>query len=139
MKKEETPFNPLIIPDLVLPATTPSPTNGAPRRARKPTGTARTRRALDPQRSVLRLAARVRRKARISWQRIKGGLHAHLAHLDPVLLKQMLIACGIAAATAVTAVALCKMIPVGLALLAVLGLGLLLRFWQELRRILCLP
>ncbi len=75
----------------------------------------------------------------MSWKRVKGGLHAHLDRLDPLLLKQVLLACGIAAATAVTAVALCKMIPVGLALLAVLGMGLLLRFWQELRRILCLP
>ncbi len=60
-------------------------------------------------------------------------LRAKLGSLDHDRLKKILIACGIAAVLVVAIVALIKSIPVGLAILAILGLGVVVRFLEELR------
>jgi hypothetical protein len=139
MKAATTPFNPIVIPDLNLPATPPA--SASPKvkvsrgktAARRPRRPAITRRALDPKASTLRLARKFTRKAKDSWQRIKGGLHARLARLDPEKLKRVLVACGIAATLALLIIALSKLTPLLVALLAVLGLSVLLRLWDRLR------
>ncbi len=72
-------------------------------------------------------------KARI--EAVIAELQAKLGSLDHERLKQILIACGIAAVLVVAIIALIKSIPVGLAILAILGLGVVVRFLEELRRL----
>ncbi len=70
-------------------------------------------------------------KARI--ETVIAELQAKLGSLDHDRLKRILIACGIAAVLVVAIIALIKSIPVGLAILAILGLGVVVRFLEELR------
>ena len=74
--------------------------------------------------------------SRLSWAQIKKLVEERLRKLDRPKLEQMLIAAGIATAAALAIVALCKHVPLASAILVLLGLGLLLRFWQEIRRLL---
>ncbi len=67
------------------------------------------------------------------FEALKAELQAKLGSLDHDRLKQILIACGIAAVLVVAIIALIKSIPVGLAILAILGLGVVVRFLEELR------
>jgi hypothetical protein len=141
--KQETPFNPIVIPDLNLPSGEPPAAPAKPKPARRRSvartvlprasrnGT--TRRALDPKRSALRFARKVTRKAKVSWKRIKGGITARLAHLDQAKLKQVLIGCGVAAAVATAIVLVAKLTPLIVAMLALLGLGAVMQMWSRLR------
>ena len=138
--KEETPFNPIVIPDLAIPTTESKvvklETNGTRRKTtpRRKSGKATAhRRALDPKQQAIRLARKVSRKAKTSWKRIKGGINARLAHLDREKLKKVLIACGVAAAVATAICVLVKLTPLIVALLALLGLGAVLQMWERLR------
>ena len=67
---------------------------------------------------------------------LKRFLETQVRRLDQPVLKQILVACGAGLLATVSVVALLKCVPVGLALLAVLGLGLVLQFWKEIRRVL---
>ena len=60
---------------------------------------------------------------------------ARFAHLDRDKLKQALIACGVAAAIATTVVMLVKLTPLVVALLALLGLGAVLRILERVRNL----
>lgn len=137
--KEETPFNPIILPDLAIPASEPQaapPEIKTARKkaaARKSTRTARTRRVLDIPRTNVRFTAKIRRRARRLTQRIKGGITSRLAHLDQAKLKKVLIACGVAAAVATAICVLVKLTPLIVALLALLGLSAVLQMWERLR------
>jgi Flp pilus assembly protein TadB len=145
--KAETLFNPINLPDLPLAASAPAPVQTpinakvarrqtAPRSGRRRTsrhGT--TRRALDPKRSAIRFARKVSRQARTSWQRVKGGIQARLSHLDREQLKKVLLACGLAAAAVVVIITLVKLTPLIVTLLAVLGLAVVLQFWDRLRQV----
>ena len=136
---EETPFNPIIIPDLAIPASEPQvakPEIKASRKKtapRKPTRTAKTRRVLDVPHSAVRFTARIRRKARRLTQRIKGGITSRLAHLDRDKLKEVLIGCGVAVAAAVAICLLVKLTPLVITILAVVGLGAVIQMWERLR------
>lgn len=140
--KEATPFNPIVIPNLAIPTSEPQlaklVTKSTQTRRRKagPRLTShkvRTRRALDPKQSAIRFARKVSRKAKTSWKRIKGGITARLAHLDREQLKKVLLACGIAAAAVAAIITLIKLTPVIVAILAVVGLGVVLQMWERLR------
>lgn len=138
--KEETPFNPIVIPDLALPPTEPKivkqATAAASRktRPRRKSGNATPRRrALDPKQQAIRLARKVSRKAKTSWKQIKGGINSRLAHLDREKLKKVLLACGIAAAAVAAICILVKLTPLIIAMLAVLGLGVVIQTWDRLR------
>ena len=67
------------------------------------------------------------------WQRIKGKLAARLAQVDPKKLRQVLLACGVAAGTVVAVLLAIKLMPVAVTLLALLGLWLLIQLWDRLR------
>lgn len=137
--KEETPFNPIVIPDLAIPPSEPKivklETNGTRRKTtpRHKSGKTIHRRALDPNQQAIRIARKVSRKAKTSWKRIKGGINSRLAHLDREKLKKVLIACGIAVAVATAICILVKLTPLIVALLAFLGLGAVLQMWERLR------
>ncbi len=66
---------------------------------------------------------------------LNAHLQAKLGHMDSSRLNRVLLACGIAAGVVGAIIALLKSIPIGLAILAVLGLGVVVRFLQELRRL----
>ena len=93
--------------------------------------------ASDPQARQAR-TRRVRRKKaagyKARFEALKAELQAKLGSLDHDRLKRVLIACGIAVVLVVAIIALIKSIPVGLAILAILGLGVVVRFLEELRR-----
>lgn len=133
--KEETPFNPIVIPDLNLPTakpTSPKPKIKSTRRKLGARKTSRVARARAP-RTVVRFTTRIRRQVRQLTQRIRGGITARLAHLDHDKLKKVLISCGVAAAIAVTIVVLVKLTPLLVTLLALLGVGAVLQLWDRLR------
>lgn len=137
--KEEAPFNPIVIPDLAIPPSETKivklETNGTLRKTtpRRKSGKTTHRRALDPKQQAIRIARKVSRKAKTSWNRIKGGINSRLAHLDREKLKKVLIACGVAAAVATAICILVKLTPLIVALLALLGLGAVLQMWERLR------
>ena len=139
MNSTEPPFNPIILPDLAIPASEPQaaqPEIKASRKKttlRKSTRTAKTRRVLDIPHTTVRFTAKIRRQARRPSQRIKGGITSRLAHLDQAKLKKVLIACGVAAAVATAIVVLAKLTPLIITLLALLGLGAVLQMWGRLR------
>lgn len=136
---KDTPFNPVLPAALTLLTPEPPPAQPevkSPRRKaspRKSPGTTKTRRALDPKRSAIRFARKISRKTKASWKRIKCGISARLANLDREQLKKVLLACGIAAAAVAAILLLVKLTPLIIALLAVLGLGVVLQMWERLR------
>jgi len=133
--KEETPFNPIVIPDLNL--STAKPTSPRPKTtsARKKLGTRKVSRVAKTRapRSVIRFTTRIRRKARQLTQRIRAGITTRLAHLDHDKLKKVLVSCGVAAAIATTIVVVAKLTPLLVTLLGLLGLGAVLQLWDRLR------
>jgi len=72
-------------------------------------------------------------QAKNKWQRIKEKLTAKMAQVDPKKLRQVLLACGVAAGTVVAVLLAIKLMPVAATLLALLGLWLLLQLWDRLR------
>jgi hypothetical protein len=138
--KEETPFNPLNIPDLKLPRTeSPSTkpkikTSRTKSVSRKSIRPAKIRRVLDVPPAAIRFTTKIRRQARRLSQRIKGGITSRLAHLDREKLRKVLIACGVTVAAAAAICLLVKLTPLLITLLAVLGLGALLQTWDRLRQ-----
>jgi len=127
MKKESSPlFNPVVQPGLAIPVRKRT-------KSRKSSRSAKTQRGFSIRRSAGRITTKVRRKVRVLSQRIRAGLTARFAHLDRDMLKQALIACGIAAAIATTVVMLVKVTPLVVALLALMGLGAVLRMWDRIR------
>ena len=127
MKKENPPlFNPVVQSGLAIPVRKRA-------KSRKPSRSAKTKRGFGIRRTAVRITTKVRRKVRILSQRIRAGLTARFAHLDRDTLKQALIACGIAAAIATTVVMLVKVTPLVVALLALMGLGAVLRMWDRIR------
>ena len=137
-------FNPIPIPDLNLQSTEPIVAKSAskkPTRRKAASGKATcrtsrirtTRRVLDPKASAIRFARKVSRKAKTSWKRIKGGLHARLSHLDREQLKEVLLACGLAVVTVVAILTLVKLTPVVIAILAAVGLGAVIQMWDRVR------
>ena len=126
---KETPFNPILIPGINRPRGKAGPRTNLRRISRNGV----TRRVLDAKASTIRFARKVRRKTKASWKRIKGGIQARLANLDREQLRKVLLACGIAAAAVAAILILVKLMPVIIAILAVLGLGVAIQTWDRLR------
>lgn len=127
MKKETTPlFNPVVQPGLAIPVRKRA-------KSRKQSRTVKAKPGFNARRSVGRCIAKVWRNVRGLSQRIWTGLTARFAHLNPYKLKQALIACGIAASITTAIVMLAKMTPLVVALLALMGLGAVLRMWDRVR------
>jgi hypothetical protein len=109
----------------VQPEAHPAPVKRVPRqRTQEPNPSARRPRKV-----------RVQRKRRLSTEQIKAQLQARLGDLSNATLKGVLIACGITAGIAVGIIAFTKFVPVGVAILAILGLGVVVRFMEEIRRL----
>jgi hypothetical protein len=133
---DQNPFTPLTLTTNPPSATGPSgqqefeSTTGRPSSAqpRQP-NTRRKGRRPGSQRS--------RSKFRI--KQLKTWFQAKLGGLDSSSLKLILIACGVTAAVALAVIALIKFLPLGVALLALLGLGTLLSLWDRLRYIIIYP
>ena len=123
MKKQTPPlFNPVLQPEAVLPTVK----KAAARKRVRATATKRSSK-------LQRVATQMKQKASRLTQRIKDGLTAKFAHLDQTALKKALIACGVVAAIAAAIVFLAKFTPLIVALLALLGLGAVLRLWDRVR------
>ena len=136
--KEENPFNPIPLPEnlaLGLPPSTED-INTQQHRAEEPSRKAPKRQAGQktkrPNRPRKTLAVDPPLDDQTRWQRVKGKVLARLATVDKERLKQVLIACGIAAGVVVAIIMVIKLLPVGLALLGMLGLAVLLRIWDRL-------
>src|SRR5437016_13143976 len=73
----------------------------------------------------------VQRNRRVSLKSLKNRLHVKLGGFDQDMLKKILIGCGVAAATVAAVILAAKFLPLGVALLALLGLGVLLRLLER--------
>ena len=134
--KEATLFNPLTLPDLARPE--PQPPKPKVKSPRKQSAPPKSSRPTKPRRLLTvppaeRFAAQIRRKTEASWQKIKLGIATRLARMDREQLKRVLLACGITGTVAVLIIALAKLTPLLIALLAFIGLEALLRMWGRLR------
>ena len=67
------------------------------------------------------------------WNRIKGRLAAKVAQVDQEKLREVLLGCGVAVGIVASVVLALKLLPLAVLILALLGLGLALRFWERLR------
>lgn len=135
MKKTDTPLlNPVIPPNPPPPHNEPTTPPEPPKSSRKKSAPrpAKSRRRTAAKTSAFRFASKVRRQAKASWQRIKRGLTARLARLDPEQLKRILVACGIAATVALIVIALAKHTALIIVLLAVLGAVVVLKLWNRI-------
>ncbi len=70
----------------------------------------------------------------MSWPRMKEKINAKLGGLDKEKLKTVLVACGIAAGVVVAVVAAVKLVPIAVLLLALVGLAVVIRIWDRLRK-----
>jgi len=61
-----------------------------------------------------------------------GSINVRLARLNPDMLKWVLMACGISAAIALVIIAMAKLSPLIVVLLAVLGMTAVLQMWARL-------
>jgi Flp pilus assembly protein TadB len=80
-----------------------------------------------------------RSKSKFTLGKIKALLQAKLDGLDNSTLKLILLACGITAAVALAIIAMIKFLPLGVALLSILGLGVVLSMCERLRYIIIWP
>jgi hypothetical protein len=60
-------------------------------------------------------------------------LAAKVAQVDKEKLKALLLACGVTAGIVAAVIVAIKLLPVAAVILAALGLGAALRFWERLR------
>ena len=73
----------------------------------------------------------VREARRVSLKSLQSRLQAKLGELDRDTLKKILIGCGVAAAVVAAFILAAKFLPLGVALLALLGLAVLLRLLER--------
>ena len=126
MKKTENSPNPSS-PDPAAPGTS---RRKRPSRGKSP-HKAKTRKP-NISRSTLRFAARIQRRAKVLSKRVMGSINVRLARLNPDMLKWVLMACGISAAIALVIIAMAKLSPLIVVLLAVLGMTAVLQMWARL-------
>jgi len=120
----ETPFNPLPLPDNLMLAEEPGkplppPVDGPPK-PRKP------RKRKQPPASM-------KTKCQARWEKLKTQINTRLGQLDKQKLKELLLACGIAAGVVLAIIAALKLVPIAALLLAILGLYAVIRLWDRLR------
>jgi len=126
--KSEIPFNPLPLPEtlnLSLKAGPEQASQNKPQPKRKAKRTATKSKRPGSKATPV---ASLRR-----WHQIKGRLAARMAQVDKEKLKEVLLACGVAAGLAIAVVIAMKLLPIAAVILAALGLGAALRFWERLR------
>src|SRR6266404_1038863 len=97
-----------------------------------PSATPKRQRTRRNRRASERQLRTVGRQRRISLKSLKSRLQAKLGEIDPDTLKKILIGCGVAAAVVAAVILAAKFLPLGVALLALLGLGVLLRLLERL-------
>ena len=135
--KNETPFNPLPLPENpnLRPDAKATKQEGPP--PRKDTATRQTRsktkgrskRSKRPQSG----ASRLKKNCHAKRQALKDRLNARLQHLDKDKLKAVLLACGVAAGIVAAVIVAIKVMPMAVLILGILGLGLALQFLDRLR------
>jgi Flp pilus assembly protein TadB len=132
------PFNPIPIPEnlnLTMNAGTAqeqaSPNNLEPERSLNRKPRRKSTKAKQPGGTTSRAASASR------WHRIKGRLAAKVAQMDKEKLKALLLAAGVAAGIVAAVILAIKLVPVAAVILAILGLGVALRFWERLRYLPC--
>jgi hypothetical protein len=127
--KSETPFNPLPIPDNLNLSSDAGAAQSNSEPKRSPKRNARKK----STRSNRSGGASCRADSETRWNRIKGRLVAKVALMDKEKLKALLLAAGIAAGIVAAVILAIKLMPVAAIILAALGLGAALRFWERLR------
>ena len=78
-------------------------------------------------------ARRFVRQAKKLTDRVRAGIAARIAEIGPDKLKKVLVACGITVAIATAIIALSKLTPVVIVLLAFFGLSFVLHLWMRFR------
>ena len=135
--KNDTPLNPLPLPENLKLNPDTGATKQAGQSSEKNTATrqARSKTKGSSKRSKRHQsgASRMKKNCRVQWEELKGRLAARVAQMDKERLKAALLACGVAAGIVAAAIAAIKLLPVTAIILAALGLGAALRFWQQLR------
>ena len=132
--KKKTPSNPLPMAESLnlsmnagAAQEQPSQNNAEP----KPPPNGKTRRKATKARRAGSRASRDDTESR--WNRIKGRLAAKVAQVDQEKLHEVLLGCGVAVGIVASVVLALKLLPLAVLILAILGLGLALRFWERLR------
>ncbi len=135
--KNETPSNPLPLPESLNLKPDAGATKQEGPSPGKDTATRQTRsqtKGSSNRRKRPRSgASRMKKNCHMKWQELKGRLNARLQHLDKDKLKAVLLACGVAAGIVAAFLIAIKLLPVAVLILAILGLGLALQVWDRLR------
>ena len=134
--KNDTRFNPLPLPEKLNLASSAgsaqeqtSQSNPEPKRQRNRNAKRKSTKSKQP------CGAASRANSESRWHRIKGRLAAKVAEVDKERIKAVLLACGVAAGIVLAVTIAIKLLPIAAVLLAALGLGAALRFWDRLRYI----
>ena len=77
---------------------------------------------------------RARKKSKMNWQHMKERINAKLGGLDKEKLKTALVACGLAAGVVAAVILAVKLVPIAVLLLALVGLAVVIRIWDRLRK-----
>ena len=132
--KKKTPSNPLPMAEslnLSLNAGTaqPQPAQNSAQPKRPPKRKGRRKSA----RSIRSSGASSRNDSESRWQRIKGRFAAKIGQKEPDELREVLLGLGVAAGVAAAVVIVVKTLPLTVTVLAILGLALTLKLWQQIR------
>ena len=136
--KDQDPFNPAMPADFkLLPesgATAPGQEEAPGIKTEFTAGAEKAKRK-SSRSGKQATGSRTKKKCEVSWQRMKEKLNAKLGGLDKEKLKTALVACGLAAGVVAAVIAAVKLVPVAVLLLALLGLAVVIRIWDRLRRL----
>ena len=132
--KNDTPFNPVPIPDnlnlsMNAGATQEQASQNSAKSKRSPKRNAKRKSTRSSRPCSTTCGADIKSR----WQRIKGQLATKVAQVDREKLKALLLACGVASGIVAAVILAIKLMPVAAIILAALGLGAALRFWEKLR------
>jgi Flp pilus assembly protein TadB len=132
--KKKTPSNPLPPAEslnLSLNAGTvqPPPSQNSAQPKRPPKRKGRRKSA----RSIRSSGASSRADSESRWQRIKGRLAAKIGQIEPDELRETLLGLAVTAGVAAAVVIVVKTLPLAVTVLAILGLALTLKLWQQIR------
>jgi len=133
---QEDAFNPAIPADFkLLTEGQGSEAQSQPGKPIDPVGAAHTNKRKSTRSEKQSGGSRSRQKSKTTkWQQMKQKLDAKLGGLDKEKLKTVLVACGIAASVVGAVILAVKMVPIAVLLLALLGLAVVIRIWDRLRR-----
>jgi hypothetical protein len=130
--KDETPFNPLLPSDLKLDLQgSASEEAGDKPKRRRSASVKKKGRPKSPRQP--RLVWKVMKNRKFNWEELKQKLNRKLAHLDRETLRNVLLACGLAASAVAAVLLLMKLSPAGILLLVLFGAGACNCLWQRVR------